>query len=212
MSHPLIEGFLGLLAPAYCPGCDLPLQRGESEFCDACAPLLEKTPQALQPPAASASIFVYGGPLADAIRRLKYANRTEVGPVLGRTLAPAALPYSGRVDAVVPIPLHPRALRRRGFNQCLYLARPVARILAVRLDSGTLWRRRDTSDQAGLSRADRIANVKDAFQAGTQAIPRRVLLVDDVRTTGATLASAADALLQAGISRVFTLALARAEP
>ncbi len=212
VSYLLIDGFLGLLAPTYCPGCDLPLRPGESEFCEACAPLLEKSPDALQPPAAAAAIFVYGGPLADAVRRLKYAGRAEVGPVLGKILARAALPYAGRVDAVIPMPLHPRALRKRGFNQCIYLARPVSRSLAVRLDSGSLQRRRDTSEQAGLSRAGRIANVKDAFCAIRQARPARILLVDDVRTTGATLASAADALLQSGASRVYTLALARAEP
>ena len=210
--HPLIDGFFRLLAPAYCPGCDLPLRPGESEFCEACAPLLEKTPSALQPPAASSAIFVYGGPLADAIRRLKYGGRTEIGPVLGATLARAALPYAGRVDAVLPMPLHPRALRKRGFNQSICLARPVARALAVCLDPGSLQRRRDTSEQAGLSRAGRIANVKDAFRARPGKGLRRVLLVDDVRTTGATLASAADSLLQAGASRVYTLALARAEP
>jgi ComF family protein len=212
VSHPLLEGFFRLLAPVFCPGCDLLLRPGEAEFCEACLPLLEKTPSALQPPAASAALYVYGGPLADAIRRLKYGSRSEFGPVLGRLLARGALTYAGRVDAVMPMPLHPRALQERGFNQSLYLARPVARALAVRLDTRSLERRRDTREQAGLSRAGRIANVKEAFQVRSRTEPGRVLLVDDVRTTGATLASAGEALLEAGASLVYTLALARAEP
>jgi ComF family protein len=207
-----VDGALRLLAPPICPGCDLPLLVGEIDFCGGCDLLFERTPKFLQPPSMSAAVFEYGGPLADAICRLKYAGRTDAAGPLGELLARAAIPYSGRIDRVVPVPLHPIRLRERGFNQTALLARPVARSLGVRLDPGIIERVRETSDQAGLSRSDRIVNVKGAFRARAVGRPGRILLIDDVRTTGATLAAAAEALLQAGVPSVATLALARAAP
>jgi ComF family protein len=125
-------------------------------------------------------------------------------------LSSAALPYAGLVDLVIPMPLHPKRLRARGFNQAALLARPVSRKLGVALNVRSLERIRDTPEQAGLSRSDRVLNVKGAFRIRTRGRTGRVLLIDDVRTTGATLASAAEALLEAGFSSVFSLALAYA--
>jgi ComF family protein len=206
----IINGFLRLLAPPLCPGCDLPLRRKEVSFCDGCKPLIEQASQAFQPPAPTAAVFVYGGPLAEAIRRVKYEGRTDYVPALAGMLSTAALPYAGLVDLVIPMPLHPKRLRARGFNQAALLARAVSRKLAVRLDVRTLERIRDTPEQAGLSRSDRALNVKGAFRVRARGRTGRVLLIDDVRTTGATLASAADALLEAGFNSVFSLTLAYA--
>jgi ComF family protein len=188
------------------------LRPGEIGFCGACDLLIERAPRSFEPPALSAAVFEYGGPLADAICRLKYARRTEVSVVLGGLLGRAAIPFSGRVDRVVPVPLHPSRLRDRGFNQSALLARHVARALGVPLDVRILARVRATPDQAGLTRRDRTDNVKGAFRARVVPRPGNVLLVDDVRTTGATLAAAADALLRAGVPSVASLALARAAP
>jgi len=176
-------------------------------FCGACALLLEPVPEFQRPPYASGAAYFYGGPLADAVQRLKYGGRCELAPALGRLLADAALPHAGRIDRVIPLPLHPGRLRERGFNQSALLAAPVARALGLPLDTRCLCRIRPTRDQASLARAARAANVRGAFAA--LRVRDRVLLIDDVQTTGATLASAADALLQAGCSEVRTLALAR---
>jgi ComF family protein len=142
---------------------------------------------------------------------LKYAKRTELGPVLGRLLADAALPYAGRIERVMALPLHTARLRERGFNQSALLARPVAHALGAQLDVASLRRVRPTRDQASLPRANRADNVRGAFDVVGRQRPDRVLLIDDVRTTGATLAAAAEALLAAGFHEVHTLALARAE-
>ncbi len=158
-----------------------------------------------------AAAFLYGGPLADAIVRFKYGGRSELAGVLGQLLAEAALPLAGRVDCAMPMPLHPARLRERGFNQSALLARPVARALGVPLAVEGLRRVRPTVDQAGLARADREGNVRGAFAARQLEGAPRVLLIDDVRTTGATLASASHALLTAGASEVRALVLARAE-
>ena len=111
---------------------------------------------------------------------------------------------------VVPLPLHPRRLRQRGFNPAQLLARSVARALDVRLAPGLLERMRDTPSQTGLDRRERHRNVRDAFRARAGCRPPpRVLLVDDVVTTGSTLAEAARALRRAGALEVAAVCAAR---
>lgn len=206
----IATAWLHLLAPARCAACDVRLGVTQVGFCDACAPLLEPA-DSHRPLDPAAAVYVYGGPLAAAIVRFKYAGRAELAPALAAPLADAALAYAGSVDRVLPLPLHASRLRERGFNQSALLARPVARALGVPLDTASLVRVRPTRDQAGLPRAQRAQNVRGAF-ATRRALPgQRVLLVDDVRTTGATLAAAAETLLRGGCTEVRTLALARAE-
>lgn len=200
----LFEGLLDALAPPECAACDAPLPPGEAGFCSACAPLLEA---ARGRPRAS---YVYGGPLADAIRRFKYGPRSELAPVLAGLAMPSALELAGHVDAIVPVPLHARRERERGFNQAGLLARILARELAVPYLPAALLRVRDTPAQASLDVARRSENVRAAFRA-TGPLPARVLLFDDVRTTGATLAECASALLAGGATQVHPLVLARVE-
>ena len=206
----LLHGVFACLSPLRCAGCD-GLGDAAAGFCPACAPLLEPAPRALWPPAPDAAAHLYAGPLADAIARLKYGGRTDLCPALGELLARAALSYAGQVDCVVPLPLHPRRLRERGFNQSALLGAGAARALGMPLRVDLLRRVRDTVAQAGLSRELRATNVRGAFVARPDALgssPPRVLLIDDVRTTGVTLAAAADALRGAGCPDVVTLALA----
>jgi ComF family protein len=200
---------IDLLAPRCCAACDFPLHSA-SPFCAACEPLLELTAPAQRPPEVAAAAFIYGGPIADAIVRLKYAGRSDLAGGLGRLLAEAARPYAGWVDSVVPLPLHPTRLRERGYNQSALLAAEVARAIGAPLDLRSLQRVRPTRDQAGLPRAERAENLRGAFAARPGRLAR-VLLVDDVRTTGATLAAGAEALQRAGAGEIRTLALARAE-
>lgn len=207
------RGLLQLLAPARCAGCEefldeRSLARG---FCEVCWLLVDEAPRLLKPPLPSASVFVYGGPLAAAIVRMKYAGKSALAKPLGKLLAQAAAPYSDTIDWVVPIPLHPKRLRERGFNQATLLATPVAKALDAKLGHSLLKRIKHTAPQASLNAQERAANVAHAFYASAQVRGARVLLIDDVRTTGATLASAALTLRHAGASAVSTLALAHAE-
>jgi ComF family protein len=114
-------------------------------------------------------------------------------------------------DRVVPVPLHPRRFRQRGFNPAALLAREIARPLGLVVDPSWLARRRETRPQAGLDARSRERNVAGAFacRRARTPVPKRVWLVDDVMTTGATLASAAAALRRAGVSEVMALCLAR---
>ncbi|UJR80727.1 ComF family protein [Sandaracinus amylolyticus] len=201
------NGLLDLLAPRTCPGCDLDLPPGVNAFCGACDVLLER----LTPDRGANAAYEFGGPMADALRRLKYGRRTDHVAALGALLADACASFAGRVDAVVPIPLHPKRLRERGFNQAALLAAPVASRLGVALDAGALRRTRDTPAQAGLGAADRASNVRGCFAARVKPSRRRVLVIDDVRTTGATFADAARALREAGALEVHVIALAGAD-
>jgi ComF family protein len=209
----LFRGLVDLLAPRGCVACDLPLDDHETIFCGGCAPLVEEAPAGHRPPASAAAAYVHAGPLADAVRRYKYGPRPELAGPLGALLAAAARPLAGRVDVVVPMPLHPHRLRARGFDQAALLAHPVARILAVPCRTGALVRVRETPPQAGLDARGRADNVRGAFRVRRPALLRglRVLLIDDVRTTGATLAAASEALCEAHVAEVRTLTLAFAE-
>lgn len=207
-----LRAWLSLLCEPTCPGCDLPWADSSDPFCGACSPLIEPAPAALRPPRRTAALFVYAGPLADSIRRMKYAGRSEVARPLGSLLTTAGVHYAGHVDRIVPIPLHPSALARRGFNQSVLIARPLARALGARLDMETLRRIRPTRAQAGLAAEARLSNVRGAFAARRPKRCDRVLVFDDVRTSGATLASAALALRAAGFRDIRTLALATVVP
>lgn len=196
----LLDGLLALLAPPRCAGCDEP---GDCSavFCVSCASISE---QVFDPGA----VFEYGGPVADAIQRFKYDGRSELGPALGSLMAGGGHRCAGKVDAVVPVPLHWRRRRTRGYDQAALLAKPVANSLGVPLLLRGLRRVRNTASQVDLPHHERQQNIAGAFAPWRLRGVGRVLLIDDVRTTGATLRAASEALRAGGVSEVHTLVLA----
>jgi ComF family protein len=178
--------------------------RVPSDLCDAC----RRHPPAFD---AARSIFSYDGPLREAIHALKYrGRRSAAGPLalLVADLAPHDL-VAG-VQAVIPVPLHPGRLAVRGFNQAELLARPLAARLAVPCVAGGLRRTHQEVAQATLGAGARRANVHGAFAPTGHRFRGRVLVVDDVFSTGSTAGDCARALRQAGASQVVVLTLARA--
>ncbi len=153
----------------------------------------------------------YEGVLRKLIHLYKYSGIHTLSRPLGSRLA-LALPFGRSFDAVVPVPLHWRRRWRRGFNQSELLGRELARRLSVPLESA-LSRTRATGAQAGLSNAGRRDNVSGAFRIRNQAAiyQKRVLLVDDVLTTGATAAACARILKRHGASQVAVITLARVD-
>jgi ComF family protein len=160
---------------------------------------------------AAYSFGSYEGPLRKLIHLFKYAKVESLALPLSRLLL-QALPLDERFDLVIAMPMHWRKRWERGFNQAELLAKPVAKRYALKL-SNTLRRKRYTKAQAGLTENQRRENLKDSFclRRTEEIAGKRVLLIDDVFTTGATLRSAAVALKAAGASHVTALTLARVD-
>ncbi len=156
----------------------------------------------------SISLYRYGGPLQDAVVRMKFGGRSDIARMFESDMRRGAACFAGLVDAVVPVPIHPRRYRERGFNQSVLLARPVAQGLALPLQCGLLRRVRHGAPRTKAAIAARHSSVGSFVGVARQAAPKRVLLVDDVRTTGATLRACALALRAAGVERVYSLTLA----
>ena len=184
-----------------CPCCALPTAAGE--LCGRC---LAHPPHYDRTLAA----FNYGFPLDKLIQSFKYGHRLALAAYLGRELARLAPDVAA--DLIVPLPLHPSRLRERGFNQALELARPVAATLGLPLDSRICTRIRHTPAQACLPWKKREQNIRGAFHCARDLSDRRILLVDDVMTTGASLDECARTLKLHGASEVVLLVVARTLP
>jgi len=188
-----------------CPRCALPAWNGA--VCSAC--LL------IPPPFAAAyAAFEYAFPLDRLLQAFKYGGRLALADFLAEALCAAVAhrpPNHPIPDAVVALPLAPSRQRARGFDQATEIARRVARITGVPMATG-LRRARDTPAQAALPWKDRAKNVRGAFVADSSLSGMRIAIVDDVMTTGATLASAASAALLAGALAVEAWAVARTLP
>ncbi|MCK9463706.1 MAG: ComF family protein [Proteobacteria bacterium] len=235
----LISSAADLLWPPRCAACDAPIRLAgvdaeRAAFCEACSSSLVRAASprcprcglsfeadggdhlcgrclAEPPPFESLSArYAYGGALSAAITRFKYGPAPWLAAPLARLLA-EGLAHAGPIDLVVPVPLHPRRLRARGFNQAALLASRLPRAIGAPLDTGLLRREVDTPHQAGLTAARRRDALAGVFRARPCGRLRgaRVLLVDDVATTTATVRSAAAALVAAGAGAVSVLCLAR---
>ncbi len=151
-----------------------------------------------------------GGPVGQAVYALKYHNLRALAPALGGLMASCVQAEGLGGDALVPVPLHPRRLRERGYNQAELLAKRMGRLLGAPVAPRGLARVRYTPAQARTeNREARQANVAAAFRARDSFDGQRVLLVDDVCTTGATLEACAAALREAGAQEVWGVTLAR---
>jgi ComF family protein len=152
--------------------------------------------------------------MVEAISRFKYHGASRLAKPLGTFLAEykdSDFPFSD-FELILCVPLHPRRLRQRGFNQSLLLARRVSRAHSIPLNFTALQRTRHTQPQTQLSGPERQKNIRGAFEVRRpEAIAEKeILLIDDVFTTGATVQECAKVLLKAGAKRVDVLTLARA--
>ena len=151
------------------------------------------------------------------VHGLKYGDRLDLAPMMGRWVSHAGREILAEADALVPVPLHWRRMWARRFNQSAMLAAAISKESGVPIAAGALKRVKPTAQQVGLSRTERAQNVQGAFRVppeGKAAVAgRRLVLVDDVLTSGATVEGCARALLRAGAANVDVLIFARvAEP
>lgn len=154
----------------------------------------------------------YEGVLKDAIHRFKYAGRRSLAPYLARLMAEAACagPEFPSLDLGLPVPLSAEKLRRRGFNQAALLAQEVGSLLRIPVSGRLLVKDFETSPQAGLPRSARECNLMGAFRVTDSGALRgkKILIIDDVFTTGSTISSAATVVRKAGAGQVFALTAA----
>ncbi len=209
----------------FCEACAPKLQPIRAPFCDFCgetfdplafsAPICARCRAKTPAFRAARAAFDFDGPLREAIHRLKYRQKSALAPRLAPFLA-GALEGDGYLSRfnpnfLVPVPLHPARHRKRGFNQSALLAAELSLLLGV--PSRDLLRRtRNTPPQVGLKGEARTKNVRGAFAADMRDQNwqgSRILLIDDVFTTGATLGEAAKTLRKAGADEVCALTLAR---
>jgi ComF family protein len=189
-----------------CCGLPLPGDAGEIALCDECteaAPVFRR--------ARAAVMYQDGG--RNLVLALKHADRPEMARTLAPWMVRAGRELLAGCDLVAPVPLHYWRLLRRKYNQSSELARQVARLAGLNFVPDLMVRSRNTPTQDGRDRAARFANQAGAFVANprhaARIVNRKVLLIDDVMTTGATLSALAAACLDAGAARVEALVLAR---
>ncbi|MDN3516201.1 ComF family protein [Aquisalimonas lutea] len=185
-----------------CRHCALPVPPGQPD-CARC--------QRRPPPFRSLlAPWLYDEPLDGLIQGLKYHGQLPAGRVLGTILARQIGRTGAAADVLIPMPLHPRRLRERGFNQATEIARGIAAHRGIPLGDRCLRRVRETAPQSGLGRDERRRNMRGAFRAAPAVAGKRVALVDDVVTTGSSTEEAARVLLRAGAREVVAWTVARA--
>ncbi len=201
-----------LLFPPRCAGCG----KIDTFWCETCQHDLELTPfpqQVRQLPLFSgmASTALHSGKIREAVQALKYDNARSVARPLGERLAAHLLSQKWMFDILVPVPLHMTRLKERGYNQSKLLAEVVADQIGVPCVPEALRRERHTQSQVTMNAAERLTNVEHAFQADSSfAAHHRVLIIDDVYTTGATLTACGETLLANGATAVYAITVTAA--
>ena len=217
---------LDLLFPSFCIGCGREgsllcssclgsLPRIEPPFCVKCGKPLDKGNLCLdceQEPSQIDGIrspFHFDGVVREAVHQLKYKNLKAIVLPLAQLMAEYLQDNPLPCDVLVPVPLHHRRIRERGYNQSSLLARELGRLVSLPVVEDSLIRKVNTPPQTRMSAEERKKNVSEAFSCDGRLRDKAVLLIDDVATTGATLESCAIALKEAGAVSVWGLVLAR---
>jgi ComF family protein len=230
-SQQTLQHLLDLIFPPQCGGC----KKSGSILCSSCATQFLPIPPPLcqhcnspLPPHGHCQLcryhklalsglrvaYTFKDPLRSCIHSLKYHGNVRLASPLGLLLAKTYRTCNIQADLIIPVPLHPKRLRERGYNQAQLLAQACAQAVGVPLNTSFLQRTRATQAQVQLRGNERFSNVAEAFCCSSpiatkRLLKRRVVIVDDVCTTGATLEACATPLFAAGASEVWGLVLAR---
>ncbi|MGY2130749.1 ComF family protein [Hymenobacter sp. HD11105] len=232
MIRTTLADFVSLIFPQVCLACTESLARGEDHICTGCRAQLPYTDYHKLSPndnplarkfwgklpvrhSLSYLRFLRRGRVQHLLHQLKYQGQQDVGRVLGRWYGAELSDFglASEFDLIVPVPLHPRKLAKRGYNQSDSFAEGLSLSLNVPWNATALRRNEHTASQTRKNRTERWQNVAEVFEvaAPESVLGKRILVVDDVLTTGATLEACAAALLAAGCSQVSIATIACAE-
>ena len=225
----IFENILNLVYPNICLICSESLLRSENCICQSCVSNIPRTnlhrikDNAIENKflgkvkIESGTAFFYftkGSPFQKILHELKYRGNRNVGKVLGMYAAADLCEdnYFADVDMIIPVPLHPKKLKKRGYNQSEYIAQGMSQILQKPLETKLLYRSQNTETQTKKGVFERFQNTEGVFETkqNEKLVGKHILLVDDVLTTGSTLEAASQALLSMESVKVsvFTLAMA----
>lgn len=221
-----LRQFVDFIYPPYCILCESYLQPFENIVCQKCWSRQQKLEipflacdQLKRKPGekwwldGSLALFKYSSATQQLVHYLKYKRFTKLAKPFGRDMAKvlAGEPWLETIDAMIPVPLHPKRLRERGFNQSYLLAKAAVDQLKIKVWDDALIRTRYTQPQAKMQREERLRNVTNAFKFNSAASVenKNVVLVDDVFTTGSTMNECARILRMAGAKKVTSLTIVR---
>lgn len=186
-----------------CMKCSKPILNGEAEYCYDC---MEKSHHYV----CGKALWIYDDMMKRSIARFKYKGSLEYAQVYGEEIVRQHGNWvRNHGDILVPVPLHKKKEKIRGYNQAEILADAIGRRLQLPIDRDMLYRSRDTRPQKELNDKERLANLSEAFQInkGKRYLPERIMLVDDIYTTGSTIEACTNALQKAGIREVYFLSI-----
>jgi len=173
-----------------------------SEYSRRCGECLRQAP----PFSTVLNYGLYAGALSEAIHLLKFSGLRRLARPLGKLLTELPIPD---MDGIVPVPVSTKTLRERGFNQTLLLSKFLSRHLRIPVHMNLLFKKKETLPQIGLGAKERVRNLKNSFEVTGRLTKRRLILLDDVMTTGATARECAKTLMKAGAGEVVVVTLAR---
>jgi len=186
----------------FCEKCGIPTKG--NNICEKCK---------LNPPAyrKMRSWAVFDSPIQNGLHTMKYRGNVVLGEAIAEQMADFVRSLQWPVDMMIPVPLGKKRLKERGYNQVGLVARPLAHEVGLGYEPDALWKARETRSQVGLTVSQRQDNVQHAYEANPKVVERKsILIMDDVATTGSTIAACTEALFSARAQDVYVLTIARA--
>lgn len=188
------------IGEARCMCCGKPILNSAEEYCYDCGRHRHFFTD-------GRSLWIHKGEVEQAVYAMKYQNRRIYGETFGKEMAEhfASYLWKRKISLIVPIPLHPRRMRKRGFNQAEIIAKILSENTGIRMDPMVLSRVKATSPQKELGNKGRKLNIRGAFKEQKSVKGENIVLIDDIYTTGSTLDEAAKVLKRAGAENVYFL-------